>query len=73
MGGEREQRDARSAHAGALWSLMEPYVAIRLRVVVVQAQVVRVVAIARIHIVLLVLAPALWWHRLYRRTSPTDG
>ena len=27
MGGEREQRDARSAHAGALWSLMEPYVA----------------------------------------------
>ena len=23
MGGEREQRDARSAHAGALWSLME--------------------------------------------------
>ena len=24
MGGEREQRDARSAHAGAVWSLMEP-------------------------------------------------
>ena len=23
--GEGEQRDARSAHAGALWSLMEPY------------------------------------------------